>query len=251
MESFAGAEIAAGYARARPPVHERVIARVAESRGWPGYVGTVLDVGCGAGASTRAMQPWAARVIGIDPVGTMLAAGRSVAADALLVTGRAEALPIADRAIDLITAAGSLNFVDLDGFASEASRVLRAERSVLVYDFATGRASPAVPRLAATYDEFARRWPRPVGNRRAIDPAALRAHGFDVLSHEEFVVTIEMDSVAYVEYLMTETNVAAAVARGERRDAIRTWLATNVASIRATEIPIDFASAYVVARPVS
>ena len=50
-----------------------------------------------------------------------------MAPESHLVVGRAEELPVADGAADLMTAARSLNSVDLEKFCTEASRVLPAD----------------------------------------------------------------------------------------------------------------------------
>ena len=53
--------------------------------------------------------------------------------------GTAEAIPLRDRSVDLITAAGSLNYANLDLFFPEAARVLLPHGVLVVYDFSPGR----------------------------------------------------------------------------------------------------------------
>jgi Methylase involved in ubiquinone/menaquinone biosynthesis len=240
MDLFEGPAMAAGYAAARPAVHPQVVARIATRLGWSRLFGRALDVGCGAGASTRAMQPRAASVVGLDPVPAMVDAAASANADAQFMVGSAEALPIASGAVDIICAAGSLNFVDLTRFAAEAARVLTVDGVIAVYDFATGSRSALVPELAPVYEEFAARWPRPTGGRQVINPAVLASGPFTMTADDRFVVTIEMSADAYVDYLMTETNVAASSAMGEDRDGIRDWITATFAPVFASPIPIDF-----------
>ena len=101
--------LAAGYAYDRPPAHRRIIQRVRELLQITGRRTRALDVGCGAGLSTAALEPLAETMVGLEPVRTMLTHSRAVAPHALFLVGQAERLPSSAGAFDLITAAGSLN----------------------------------------------------------------------------------------------------------------------------------------------
>ena len=244
---FDGAEMATGYAAARPPVHEPVMTRAAVALGWTGPVGRVLDVGCGAGASTRAASRWATTIFGVDPGPAMVAAARNTVPGARFVVSRAEAMPIASASMAAIVAAGSLNFVALAHVRAEAARVLASGGVIVAYDFATGARSSANVAVERGFAEFSTRWPRPVGGRLHIDQAVLGAAGFDVRLHDEFVVAIEMNLEAYVDYLMTETNVSAAVARVKDRISIRAWTTAVFAPAFVGPLPIEFDAWYAVA----
>src|SRR4051794_19947961 len=111
---FGTDEMAAGYATSRPPVHARVLEQVRASLGLSSPVRRALDIGCGAGVSTRALEGVAAHAVGMEPAEAMLRWTTTVALNAEFLVGAAEAVPVADRSIDLITAAGALNYVDLD-----------------------------------------------------------------------------------------------------------------------------------------
>jgi len=136
---FATAEMAVGYAAARPPVHPRIVEQYFAQRG-EARVGLAVDLGCGAGLSTRAVQPYAAQVLGLEPVVMMVRLANRMVSGAMFAAAAGEALPLRDHSVDLITAAGSLNYVrDLDRCFDEMRRVLRQHGSLLVYDFGAGR----------------------------------------------------------------------------------------------------------------
>jgi ubiquinone/menaquinone biosynthesis C-methylase UbiE len=116
---FGTDEMAAGYANSRPPVHPRILERVRPHL--PAPVRRALDVGCGAGLSTRALHGIAEHRIGMDPAEPMLQWTAAVAPGAKFIVGAAEALPFANGSVDLITAAGSLNYVNLDSFFAGAA----------------------------------------------------------------------------------------------------------------------------------
>src|SRR4051812_18375015 len=137
VPTFGASGIAEGYATSRPPIHSKILERVRWGKSVP--CANALDVGCGAGLSTRALEGFAVHRVAIEPAEAMLRWRRTVAPGCEFLAGSAEKLPLSDRCFDLITAAGALNYVNLDAFFEEAQRVLARDGQVLVYDFSTGR----------------------------------------------------------------------------------------------------------------
>ena len=122
---FASAGMAAGYASSRPPVH-RLILEIA----WPCLAGhqppqRALDLGCGSGLSTRALLPLAAQCFGVEPAVSMLRQASAVAPVAAFAAGSAEQLPFGADSMDVITAAGSLNYCAVEQAFPEMLRVLK------------------------------------------------------------------------------------------------------------------------------
>jgi SAM-dependent methyltransferase len=140
--------LAAGYAYDRPAVHGRIIEAAREHLHITSRLGRALDVGCGAGLSTAALEPLAKTVIGLEPVHAMLAHSRVVAPHALFVVGRAERLPFSAGAFDLIA-----------------------------YDFSAGRHVREGPQLDEWFTIFARRYPSSPGYE--LDVKALPITGPD------------------------------------------------------------------------
>jgi len=97
--------LAAQYAHDRPPVHPHIIRAIGEHLRLGARVGRALDIGCGAGLSTAALEPLAETVVGIEPVRVMLTHRHAVAPHALFLVGQAERLPFPAGAFDLMTAA--------------------------------------------------------------------------------------------------------------------------------------------------
>ncbi len=226
---FATSRMAEGYARFRPPVHERVIELVRPHLP-AGKLRRGLDVGCGAGLSTKALGALAAATIGVDPVEAMVRLARSVAPGAAFVVGNAEAIPLRARSVDVITAAGALNYVDLARFFREAARVLVPDGVVVVYDFGPGKSFPESERLDEWFDAFSIRYPWPAAEAVELDPERLAAPGigFRLDAGEHFEIPIPLAAGFYLEYMMTETNVASAIRRGVPEGEIRSWCAASV-----------------------
>jgi ubiquinone/menaquinone biosynthesis C-methylase UbiE len=130
--------------------------------------------------------------VGVDPFADMVRWGPRVAPAASFAVARAEALPFRDAAFDLITAAGSLNYVDPARAFPELRRVLTGTGTLVVYDFSE--------------DDFG--YERPPDGALPLDPDILAelADGFRVDRSERFTYTVEMDREQYGAYLRTEIN---------------------------------------------
>lgn len=215
--------LAAGYAYGRPPVHRCIIQKVEMYLGMTARVGRALDVGCGAGLSTAALEPLAGTVVGLEPVAAMLAYSRVVAPRALFLVGQAERLPFPAGAFELMTAAGSLNYADLRLFLPEAARVLVPGGVLAVYDFSAGRRLRDSNVLDEWYATFERRYPSPPGYH--LDPRGLAyaSSGLWLEAYEEMEVAVGMTLSSYLQYAMTETNVELAITRGAPEAEIRDW----------------------------
>jgi SAM-dependent methyltransferase len=220
---YKSARLAEGYAYARPPVHPRVIGLLAEHLKIARPVGRALDVGCGAGRSTAALRPIARITIGLEPERVMLTHCRAVAPQASFAVGLAEALPFERHSFDLITAAGSLNYVDLDRFLPEAARVLTLDGTLAIYDFSAGRRFREDGTLDRWFSEFEDRYPFQPGY--ALDPRAI-AYGREGLRLEAchtFEIALPLRAGDYLRYVLSETNVERAVGCGVPADDIRQW----------------------------
>ena len=223
---FATEEMAAGYAAARPPVHPRVLAQYFAQRE-DRRVDMSVDLGCGAGLSTRALVPYASRVLGIEPALLMLHLARGLVPGAAFAAAAGEALPLRPGSVDLITAAGSLNYVrDLDQCFDEMRRVLQPDGSVLVYDFGAGRRFNTGDELNGWFETFVKRYPYPASEARPLNPDILAtlARGCDLRRQSPFVIGLPMSRPAYEAYILTETNVAAAMRHGETLGGIGAWV---------------------------
>jgi ubiquinone/menaquinone biosynthesis C-methylase UbiE len=229
---FETQDMAAGYAAARPPVHPRVLADYFRRRDRAQACGRALDLGCGAGLSTRALEPFVDQCIGLEPALSMLRWASEVAPRARFAVAVAEALPLRDHSVDLVTAAGSLNYVrDLHRCFAEVRRVLTTQGVLLVYDFAAGRRFHDDAGLDEWFAAFTGRYPYPPSEARPLSPDILAdvARGLAVRRSAPFTVALTMQPAQYGAYVMTETNVAAAVRSGTSLAAIRTWVNETLA----------------------
>lgn len=225
--------MAAGYASDRPPMHVRIMARVREHLAVRVPFHVALDIGCGAGLSTAPLRPLARQCVGLEPAEAMLAASRTLVPDASFVVGDAQHLPFPTASIDLVTAAGSLNFMPLADVLDDINRVLTPEGVLVAYDWATAREIVDDTALAAWFTTFRTRYPRPASEATFLDPPTLAgyASAFVLTEAMDFAWPLTMTAEAYERYMLTETNVAAAVRGGTRQDDIRAWCRETLADV--------------------
>jgi SAM-dependent methyltransferase len=203
--------LAAAYASDRPPVHQQILRSARLAR----QADQALDVGCGAGLSTAALAPLARQVTGLEPISAMLAHRRAVAPHARFVIGQAERLPFVTGSFDLVTAAGSLNYADLPSALAEIARVLTRDGTFLLYDFSTGRRSVSGDDLAGWFALFEQRFPWPPGWQPLdVRELPLVAYGLRLLDYTDVETRLPMTFDAYLRYMLSETNVDNAIARG-------------------------------------
>ncbi len=234
--SFESEEMAAGYALHRPPVHARVF-RLLEARTATLRVRRALDLGCGAGLSTRVLQGRASQLVGLDPSPSMLHWAKKLVPEGEFLAGSAEAIPLGNGTVELITAAGSLNYAPPGDFFRETARVLSSEGRLLIYDFEPGKSFPEGAELDRWFEAFSSRYPWPQGDGREVVPETLgtASDEFAMNLQERFRIPISMTREAYVDYMMTETNVAGAIRRGVATREVRNWCGETLEPIWGEE----------------
>jgi len=232
-EIYDSQRLAHGYAFLRPPVHPRVLALVAEDLHLEAPVARALDIGAGAGLSTAALAPLARLAVGVEPNVEMLAYSGQVAPSAAFIAARAEALPFAGPSFDLVTAAGSLNYVDLDVFLPHVAELLTPDGALVVYDFSSGRTVRNAPRLEHWFAAFEARHPYPGGYHFDLARLESQAAGLRIEHRRDFVIGLPLSASAYLEYMLTESNVEQALAHGADEAALRAWCRAGLAPIFA------------------
>jgi len=113
-----------------------------------------------------------------------------------------------------MTAAGSLNYTDLDQFFPEAVRVLTPGGRLIIYDFSAGRRLRGSPLLDEWFAAFERRYPAPPGYALDVRSLAYGQFGLRLDGYEEFEVAVPMNLDSYLSYVVSETSVESAISRG-------------------------------------
>lgn len=229
FDLFRHGRVADGYASARPFLHPEVFARVRDLIGLPGRVPRALDVGCGTGMSAAALLELAHEVVGIDASAEMLNVARK--GDRLrYAAASAEALPFRNRSFDLIVACGSIDWVDRARFMPRAAELLVSGGFLVPLDFGDLGRSPQIPALGRWYEHvFNEACPRPPARDPLVTGAEAASCGFTEPVNHDFSSSCRFTAEEYADFLMTESNVIAAVEYGGRpAGLLRAWLMTEL-----------------------
>jgi len=229
---FADQAGVATYDRARPYFHSRIATRLAELLPRSAR-GIALDVACGTGHSTVALQSVVDRVVGLDASLAMLSQRRSRETISY-VQGSAERMPFLDGTFDLVTVSLALHWLDRVEFLHEAQRLLRPESWLVVYDLNFAARMKESRLLAEWAARYRRRFPHPARNKEPLSAEDLAATGFrDVLS-EPFVHVEVFDLDRLIRYLMTQSNVIDAVRHGrDTGPGVERWLRETLSPLFA------------------
>lgn len=136
------------YASARPGYPQALfdyLATIAPA------TGLALDVGTGNGQAALGLASSFAQVIGIDGSQAQLDHAEA-AANIEYRIGTADALPVEDASVDLITVAQALHWFPLDDFYAEAKRALKPDGVLAVWTYYLPRFG--VDRIDDTVDTF-------------------------------------------------------------------------------------------------
>ncbi len=228
MNYFAHTTAAERYAKGRPYFHPIVIEKVKGFLGLETPLSHALDVACGTGQSTRALATIADHVTGIDSSEEMLAFAKqeNTASPVTFLQSPAEVLPFDDNTFDLITVSLAFHWFERGKFLSEASRVLKSNGWLIVYDnnFA------AIMKENSDFEPFFHeaypaRYPPPARNNQPITKENLEPFGFIKVSSESYSNEVTFTVASLVNYLMTHSNVITKVEQGtESSEEAQRWL---------------------------
>ncbi|MBC7806813.1 MAG: class I SAM-dependent methyltransferase [Akkermansiaceae bacterium] len=222
---FAHKTAAERYAQSRPFFHPLVIDKIRETVPLAFPVANALDVGCGTGQSTVALRGIADSVIGIDASPDMLSMAL-VGDNIRYVAAPAENIPSPDGVFDLVTVSLAFHWFDRPAFFGETRRVLRENGWLAIYNNAfRGEMveNPAFGRWLR--DSFLTRFPTPARNNVPVTTEEADGFGFRLGWNEDYGNQIVFSRDELAAYLLTQSNVIAAVEQGEEKiEEVYDWL---------------------------
>lgn len=122
---------ASHYSAYRPPFHSVILGRVLRQQK-KRQMG--LDIGSGTGRSAQELAKFCSHVVGLEPSKSMLLKAEKHE-NVNYVNSPGEQIPIATRAVDVVTLAGSLNYIERNSLVNELLRICREDAEIVVYDF--------------------------------------------------------------------------------------------------------------------
>jgi SAM-dependent methyltransferase len=231
MNYFSPRSAAERYARGRPYFHPVIVGRIKDSLSITERLSSALDVGCGTGLSAIALKDLAQSVTGVDASAEMIALAPKEQGVTYFVAP-AENLPFDEKEFDLITLSQVFHWLDRRRFLTEAYRVLRPGGWLIAYDnYFTGQTAGRADRQS-WYEEYLERYPMPPRASVTFTPENTNPHGFSLLKEEFYQNTIGFSLEGLVEFLITQTNVIAAVeGGGEKIEDVCSWLRGRLKSV--------------------
>ncbi|MCP4308342.1 MAG: class I SAM-dependent methyltransferase, partial [bacterium] len=216
------------YAAGRPDYSDLASGIIRRLAGIEGRVQSAVDIGCGIGISAKALAPLAAHVVGIEPSKSMLDQAMPMS-NVVYRIGSAEEIPLPDQSCDLIAVGSALHWFDQDGFLSEAARIGRDGAVLVVLDhWFTGRMDTNERFGEWMTKVYLATFPPPPRNRAWKPPSDLG----DWLhtGWERYETVIPLSSDQFADYLLTQSNMQVAVARGDNDEGeLRQWLVAETA----------------------
>lgn len=212
------------YAAGRPFFHPAIADVLRRHLSPAQRVPKGLDVACGTGLSTRILTEFAEDIIGTDLSAEML--NLAFKSDRIRYQqASAESLPFADQSFGLITVGLAFHWLDRTRFLNEARRVLASHGLVMIYNHGFAGEMACSPGFAAWHEQYLQHYPSPPRDGRPLSPEEARTAGFVMLEHHTFTYHWPFSIDELADYLITQSNVIAAVETGkESIDAVRTWI---------------------------
>ncbi|MBV9960525.1 MAG: methyltransferase domain-containing protein [Acidobacteria bacterium] len=225
MNYFAPKSAAERYARGRPAFHQLVIERIKDFLSLTELLPRALDIGCGTGLSTVALKSLAREVVGADVAGEMVALARRAEGVSYLISA-GEQLGLAGGMFDLITLSQAVHWLEQNVFLPEARRVLRAGGWLVAYDnYFQGEAQENESFERWHREVYLEKYPSPHNSPSSMMDEAAAGGDFTLLRHERHPHTIPFSLEALINYLVSQSNVIAAVeGGGEEIGEVRGWM---------------------------
>lgn len=235
-KAFDSRRIAEGYAK-RPWLHKSVMDMLRKDLGIADdhIFKNGLDVGCGAGLSTKALRLICNKVTGTDIADSMIEVCKELYTESegysFYVTGAEEVDAPAEK-YDIVTAAGMVNWVDEKKFLEAMKRVTSDEGLIVIYDF--GITDKMVGNHAYTKwynEEYLKRFPKPPRKENKWGEAEM-IPGFVMEKQTDYEMEYAFNLNAFVDFMMIQSNVNAKVESGEMTESgAREWLKKSLEPI--------------------
>lgn len=201
--------IAHGYASDRPWLHKSVIERLKSDLGITKPFLHGLDVGCGAGLSTRALRLICENVTGTDISVEMIrvCADTYDASEFAFYAAKAEETPLPETPYDIVTAAGVINWVDRGQFLKNMNLVMAEKSLLVIYDFWISDKMLGNGAYTDWFHNFyLASFPKPPRNEEVWHQSGMPV-GFIIKKQTAYQLQHEFSLDAFIRFMMTQSNV--------------------------------------------
>ena len=232
--AFDQKRIAEGYAKDRPFLHPQVFAQLRQDLNIEGLFSNGLDVGCGAGLSTKALKQECEKVVGTDISAEMIRLCEILYPNDgyEFFCSAAEIVDMPENTFDIVSAGGVINWVDENVFFNNLRKIMCNNGLLFVYDFGITDRMIGNEKYSAWYQNcYLKDFPKPPRKeyrwtQKMMPEFVLIEKQTDV----EFKYEFELD--AFIRFMMIQSNVNVKIEQGIRtEDEVREWFYETLTSI--------------------
>lgn len=218
--------IAEGYA-SRPWLHKTVIERVKMDYDTKRSFRNGLDVGCGAGLSTKALKLICEKVTGTDISEAMIhvCQGLYPDFDYSFYCSCAENTEIFQEPYDIVTAAGVINWVDKKTFLEAMHRVMVPDGLLLIYDFELSDLMKDGDSYTYWYRNiYLQEFPRPPRNEKVWTQEDV-GKNFVMRKQVNYQMGYEFSLDEFICFMMIQSNVNIQIEEGKKKaNEVHSWM---------------------------
>ena len=231
-KAFDSQRIAEGYAR-RPWLHKEVIEQIKKDCDIK-QLKNGLDVGCGAGLSTKALRILCEHVTGTDISSEMITVCKKIYKDSsyTFYVSKAEENKIPLMPYDIITAAGVVNWVNKDLFLKNAEKILSNNGLIVVYDFwITDRMDNIFEYTEWFQNKYLKMFPKPNWKECVWEQNDL-TEAFKMENRITYDLKHEFSLDEFIDFMMIQSNVNEKIERGVLSvEEVRSWMISSLQPI--------------------
>lgn len=238
VKDFDYKRIAEGY-KDRPFLHKQVIERFQKDVSKE-FFSNGLDVGCGAGLSSKALKQICERVTGTDISPEMVAVAREVCGNAqgydFFVSSAEDILPAKEK-YDIVTAAGVVPWINREKFLKNLRSIIRERGYVLIYDFCISDKM----KDSETYSDwwhkvYLKEFPKPFRDESVWTADDVEPYQFSMIDQVQYEMEYQFDMESFIKFMMIQSNVNARIeGEGKSIEEVRKWFEQSLAAIFDTE----------------
>ena len=232
-KSFDTKRIAEGYAN-RPWLHKYVIEQIKLDYPTKFNYKNGLDVGCGAGLSTKALKLITDNVTGTDISEEMVNICKRIynIDDYFFYIAKAEETIIPSELYDIVTAAGVINWVDQIAFFNNMNQVIKPNGLLIIYDFwITNKMEDNEDYSIWYLEKYLKEFPKPPRNEEILTNACL-VDGLILDKQITYEMAYEFSLEEFVDFMMIQSNVNLCIAnKTKSADEIKLWMFNSLQPI--------------------
>lgn len=225
--SFNYKRIAEGYAKDRPFLHKHVMDLLKARLSLKQNFKNGLDVGCGAGLSSKALRLVCDHVTGTDISAEMVQAAAALYTDEsfTFLQCKAEELDETLGSFDIVTAAGVINWVDETIFLPALEKMMEPNGILLIYDFGITDEMEGNANFTDWYrEQYLAMFPKPPRKENVWTEADVSPYHFHIMAQDNYKTGFPMDKEQFIRFMLLQSNVIAQVEeKGKTLTDVKKW----------------------------